>query len=906
MSALTLQNLLIEYQKEPIGLDCRHPRFCWELSSDSKNVKQIAYELTVTDETGYLAGTGKVASEESIHLTVPILELKPMTVYQVKVTAWDNYGNEADLVGNFETGRLGHPWNTGWVEPDQEPTHCTLYNKEWSVESTSENYFEHVERDYAEFRPAQFIRIPFHIKTGLKKARAYVTAHGLYRLEVNGVRPDDREFTPENTSYRKILQYQTYDITSLLWEERNVFGIILGDGWWTGRLGFMGDSGQFGETIGLLFEAVLTYEDGTTELVTGESGRSTTGPIIFSDIFVGEKYDARKEINGWGDPDFDDSAWKSVNKVTYPMDNLIGQYGESVRPIKVLKPQSVIHSPGGEMILDMGQVMAGQLEFTIDSPAGVTIKLEHSEVLDTKGNFYNNIVGVNKEQTDFYITKEGKQKYRPTFTYHGFRYVRITGWPGEISTDAFTAYVLASNMEVIGSFTTSNPKINQLQSNIWWSQVSNTLSIPTDCPQRERAGWTGDIMAYSPTMCFNQKAGAFLTRWMNNVRADQLDNGAVPIIVPYLEGYQIFARKVLGTDTSCGWGDAVIQVPLAVYKAYGDKRILEENYDAMIGWMKYIKDRATKCHPEGYADWDEEHKARSKYLWNTDFHFGDWLIPSIVLGNPDAVAMNDTAYATMGIVAPAYYAFSAKSMITVAEALGRKEDAKYYRDLLAKISKAFIEEYVHDDGTLDADFQGIYVICLKNSLVPDEVRPKMIKHLREMIKNNRGCLDTGFLSVLFLMDVLCENDCRDVAYRLLYQTKCPSWLYEVEHGATTMWESWGAIGEDGTVSTYSYNHYAFGCVGDWMYRELGGLQAVAPGYKKMRIAPSLDSGLTSVRVSEHTPYGEAVVDWEIKDGTAAVRVTIPANTTAEVELPGEAIQNIGSGIYSFSCQVIDD
>lgn len=901
MSTLNLQNLLIEHQKEPIGLDCKNPRFCWELLSDGKNVSQIAYQIKIYDDTVLVADTGKVESDESIEVIVPELELDPMTVYTVKVTVWDNHGNIADVEGKFETGRLGLPWKTSWVEPVQIPTRSTLGDRELSVESTTENPYANVERDYEEFQPAQYIRIPFQAKSGLKKARAYVTAHGLYRLEVNGVRPDDREFAPENTSYWKMLQYQTYDITSMLQDGNNVFGIILGDGWWTGRLGFMGDSGQYGSTIGLLLEAVLTYEDGSIEIVTGEKGVSSTGPIVFSDIFVGEKYDARKEMLGWSSSEFDDSNWKPVNKVEYQMDNLIGQYGEPVRPIKVLKPKSIIHTPAGELVLDIGQVMAGQLEFSVDAPAGVTIKLEHSEVLDEKGNYYNNIIGVNKEQTDFYITKEGKQTYRPIFTYHGFRYVRITGWPGELSTEDFTAYVLSSSMEDVGSFTTSNPKINQLQSNIWWSQVSNTFAIPTDCPQRERAGWTGDIMAYAPTLCFNQKAGAFLTRWMANVRVDQLENGAIPIIVPYLESYQAFARTTLGTDTSCGWGDAVIQVPLAVYNAYGDKRILEENYDAMTGWMKYIENRTGNHHPKEYDGWDEGRKERSRYLWNTDFHFGDWLIPSVVLGNPDGTAMNDTAYATMGIVAPAYYAFSAKSMMTVAEALGRKEDAAYYRDLYAKIRNAFIKEYVHDDGTLDADFQGIYVICLKNGLVDDEVRPKMVAHLREMINKNRGCLDTGFLSVLFLMDVLCENDSRDVAYSLLYQTKCPSWLYEVEHGATTIWESWGAIGEDGTVSTYSYNHYAFGCVGEWMYRELGGLKAASPGYKRIRIEPALDCGLTSARVSHHTPYGEAVVDWAIKDGQAEVKVTIPANTTAEVILPGEEIQNIGSGEYCFSC-----
>ena len=315
--------------------------------------------------------------------------------------------------------------------------------------------------------------------------------------------------------------------------------------------------------------------------------------------------------------------------------------------------------------------------------------------------------------------------------------------------------------------------------------------------------------------------------------------------------------------------------------------------------MEYIRSRAENVHPEGYESWDEEHKARSRYLWNTDFHFGDWLIPSIVLGNPDALAMNETAYATMGIVAPAYYAFSAKNMADISRILGKEKEASYYQDLYEKIRSAFITEYVHEDGTMDADFQGIYVIALQMDLVPEDVRPKMVQHLCDKIHANRDCLDTGFLSVLFLMDVLTDNGRSDVAYQLLFQTACPSWLYEVEKGATTMWESWGAVSEDGTTSTYSYNHYAFGCIGDWMYRHLGGLQILEPGYKKFKVAPSFDSGLTSVSVSEETPYGKAAIDWKIIEKQATVHVEVPVNTQAVIDLPGKEQVTVGSGSYDY-------
>ncbi|MBQ7372678.1 MAG: family 78 glycoside hydrolase catalytic domain [Blautia sp.] len=898
---LFLADLTTEHQKAPVGIDCRHPRFGWKLKSDGFNVVQKAYQITLFDGEKKVFATEKIESDQSIEVLLDGFETAPKTRYEVQVTVWDNQDREAFVTGSFETGRLGIPFAGSWVEPVQEPTPSSMDGAHLS-EAVDESMIprdENGNRTYEEFRPAQYIRIPLHVKKEVSKVRIYATSHGLYRLEVNGARPEEREFTPENTAYNKLLMYQTYDVTQMVQPGENVIGVILSDGWWAGRVGTTSDCCQYGDTIGLLLDAEVTYADGTTEIVTGEQGVSSTGPIIFSDLFVGEKYDATKEMSGWSTPGFDDHTWLPVEKKDYPKDHVVGQAMPPVRPVKVLTPTDLFTAPNGDLILDAGQVLAGVLEFHLDTEAGHEIRLEHFEVLGKDGNYFDSILNVNKDQTDIYVTKDGYQTYRPSFTYHGFRYVRISGWPGRISLDQFKVYVLASEMEDLGYFHTSDERLNQLQSNIWWSQVSNTISIPTDCPQREKAGWTGDIMAYAPTLCFNRGADAFLTSWMDNVRAEQLETGAIPMIVPYLKGYETFIKGNLGTDTSCGWGDTVIIVPYTLYKAYGDKHVLEQNYDAMTGWMEYIRSRAENVHPEGYESWDEEHKARSRYLWNTDFHFGDWLIPSIVLGNPDALAMNETAYATMGIVAPAYYAFSAKNMADISRILGKEKEASYYQDLYEKIRSAFITEYVHEDGTMDADFQGIYVIALQMDLVPEDVRPKMVQHLCDKIHANRDCLDTGFLSVLFLMDVLTDNGRSDVAYQLLFQTACPSWLYEVEKGATTMWESWGAVSEDGTTSTYSYNHYAFGCIGDWMYRHLGGLQILEPGYKKFKVAPSFDSGLTSVSVSEETPYGKAAIDWKIIEKQATVHVEVPVNTQAVIDLPGKEQVTVGSGSYDY-------
>ena len=896
---LFLTDLTVDHLADPIGIDDATPCFAWKLNSDRNDTVQSAYRLVLRDDRGTVADTGAVAAGQSIEVTVPGFTAAPMTRYHVAVSVTDNYGRTATLEGRFETGRMGVPFSSAWAEPVQQPTPSSMGAARDGDTYNAMELDENGNRTFGEFRPAQYVRIPFRAGKGVVRARIYATTHGLYRLTVNGACPDERLFAPENTAYNKLLLYQTYDVTDLIRPGENVIGAVLADGWWVGRVGTTGDCCQYGDTTALLLDAVIEYTDGTRQTVTGDSGVSHTGPIVFSDLFVGEKYDARLEMPGWDAPGFDGGDWTPVQRKDYDRDHLKGQGYAPVRALRTFKPAAIVTAPNGDILLDAGQNLAGFTRFTVTASEGTQICLEHFEQLDRDGNVFNSILNNNKEQTEIYICREGTQTFQPSFTYHGFRYVRVTGWPGMPAVDDFRVVACASEMRDIGSFSTSDPRLNQLQSNIWWSQVSNTVSIPTDCPQREKAGWTGDIMAYAPTLCFNRDANAFLSAWMDSVRAEQMPDGAVPMIVPYLKAYATFLRDNLGADTSCGWGDAVVVVPWRVYQAYGNRRILEDNYEAMTRWMAYIDERARNHHPEGYEGWDDERKERSRWLWNTDFHFGDWLIPSIVLGNPDAFAMNQTAYATMGVVAPAYYAFSAKTMSEIAAILGRDDDARRYAELYQNIREAFIAEYVHADGTMDANFQGIYVIALQMGLVPEDVRPRMVEHLCQMIHDNGDRLDTGFLSVLFLMDVLCDNGRANVAYKLLFQEGCPGWLYEVRAGATTLWESWGAISEDGSVSTYSYNHYAFGCVGEWMYRHIGGLQRVEPGYRRFRVKPSFVPGLTSAAVSEETPYGRAAVEWRAVGERVLVHAEVPANARADVELPGMATMTVGSGSYDW-------
>lgn len=911
---LKVKELKCEHLKNPAGIGKRNPIFSWILESYRKNTFQAACQVKVCEENELIWDSGRMETDCSIACVYKGPELKPLKSYQWSVTVWDDQGDSAEADAGFITARFDRPWKASWVEPEQEPA----YGQKGDFHDVGATMGVHTDLrgldDYKGFQPVQYLRIPFEVKKPVKHAFFCATAHGVYEIAVNGIAPDDRLLAPEISSYHKILQYQVYDAAGLLREGKNVISVKLGDGWWTGRVGCMGNACQFGDTTAFLMEGQIEYEDGTTDHVLSDDAVSSTGPLLVADLFVGEKYDARKELDGWETAEYDDSSWKPVKKAEYPYDNLQAQAGTPIRIIRSFTPKAVFTDGNGDTVIDLGQNIAGFLSFTVDAPVGNVIRMEHAEVLDKNGCFCKNIMGANKDQMDVYITKDGRQTYQPCFTYHGFRYVRLTGWPGTPKTEDFTAHVVSTDVEDIGSFETSDPKINRLQKNIWWSQVANTTGIPTDCPQREKAGWTGDVTVYAPTMCFLRDEEEFLTRWLGNCRAEQQEHGEIPTVVPFLQCYKEI-NTYYGSDTSCGWGDVIVSVPWNLYMAYGNRDVLKENYGAMKKWMQYVQHCAENEMPEGYEAFDENRKERQKYLWNTGFHYGDWLVPSMLKDNRDDMAMINTAYATKEVVAPAFYAYSTNLMSRIAEVLGEKEDCRYYKELNAKVRQAFEAEYIDSDGHIKSDMQGIYVLALKNDLMSEELRPKVVRRLLEKIEENNGCLDTGFLSVPFIMDVLTENGCKDAAYRLLWQEKCPSWLYEVNNGATTMWESWAAVREDGEIEKHSFNHYAYGCVGDWMYRELAGIKAEEAGYRRIRIEPFYDCGLEYVKGSLKSPYGLIRVSWK-KDNTwsgedntadpetesresVSLEVAVPANTSAVVVLPDGQECRVGSGVWKW-------
>lgn len=888
---LKIHTLRVNQMSQPQYV-CLEVRFSWILESSRRNCRQVSYQLRIFRKDDLVWDSGEICSDRNSYIPYTGPELLPLQYYIWQVTCTDCFGEKAQGSDTFCTCRGNGPWHTNWVQPVQQET-----VKERPYPFGQQQISG--PRDYHEFQPTQLIRRKIEIPKEIKSAFLHASAHGIYRVEVNGEKLDSYLFAPECSPYDKLIMFQTYDLTEKLRVGENVIGFELADGWWSGRLGLGSWSCCYGNKKELFMECEVTYQDGTQVYFGGEGAKSTAGATVYADLFVGEKFNASALPQDWSCSGYDDSKWLYVQPLQLPLDHLQPQIGEGVKIIREFKPLAVLKTPDEDLVLDVGQNIAGFLRFSVECEEGHEIVLEYSEMLREDGRFFQNIMGVNKDQKDVYITKSGKQTWNPQFTYHGFRYVRISGWPGVLLKDFFSVCVISTDMEDIGDFSCSDSGLNQLQKNIKQSQTANTISIPTDCPQREKAGWTGDLAVYAPTMLYLSSAEVFLRRWMLYLRKEQFPNGLVPSVIPYWEVCREIS-EILGSHTSCGWGDAVVLVPWAIYLETGNPSVLKENYEAMCLWIQYVQSEAENHFPENYETFDDRKKDRQKYLWNTGFHFGDWLMPGIIMagGKP-----RDTAYATKELFASAYYAHSVKIISQAADVLNLPGDAELYRKLYEKIREAFIEEYLDGEGRVELEFQGSYVLCLKFGLVTEKLRPMVLNHLCRMIEENGYRLDTGFLSIPFLLDVLCENGRKDIAFKLLFQRKCPGWLYMVEHGATTIWESWNCISEDGTVGAYSYNHYAFGCIGAWMYREIAGLRLLEAGYRKMQITPGIESGLSWASTEHRTPYGRVAVEWKRQGGKFQMNVTIPTGTSAEIFLPDDTVEIKGSGKYQFQCTV---
>jgi alpha-L-rhamnosidase len=848
-AAVSVTALRAEYQVNPVGIDARQPRLSWQIRGEARGIVQSAWQVRVArDERGLLTpktlvwDSGTVKSSESVHRVYAGPPLQSGQRYCWQVRIWDGAGvaSEWSAPAFWEMGLLAPAdWKVRWIEPA-------------------------VPDDPKTSGPSPMLRRDFSLKGEIVRARAYVTSHGMYELEINGARVGDQVLTPGWTSYTKRLQYQTYDVTPLLKAGPNAVGATLGNGWYRGNLAWANKRNIYGDRLALLLQLVVTYRDGRQEVIgTDESWKSSTGPILMSEIYHGETYDARLEKAGWSRPGFDAASWSGVTAADYKTDTLVAPEGPPVRRIDTIKPVKVLRTPAGQTVVDMGQNMVGWVRLKVQGQAGATVTLRHIEVLDKQGNVYTANLRAAKQAVSYTLKGGDVEVFEPHFTFQGFRYVVVDSFPGSLTLDSLTGVVVHSDMARAGDFESSKPLVNQLQHNIIWGQKGNFVDVPTDCPQRdERLGWMGDAQVFSNTAAFNMDVAGFFTKWLKDVAADQLENGSVPHVVP-----DILSTPGNPSAGSAAWADAATIIPWNLYLAYGDTRILEQQYASMVRWVEYAKARAG-------AD----------LVWDGDFHFGDWL----------AFATTDSDYpgATTGkdLIATAFFARSTELVQRTATLLGKREDAAKYADLLARIKDAFRREFVTGTARVGENTQTAYVLALQFDLLPEAQRVAAAARLAREIRERKH-LTTGFVGTPYLCFVLTRFGYLDEAYLLLNREVYPSWLYPVKQGATTIWERWDGLKPDGSFQDpgmNSFNHYAYGAIGEWMYRTIAGLDtdAEAVGYKRALIAPRPGGGFTSANASHETMYGRLSSAWTVRDGVFDLAVEVPPNTTATVRLPG--------------------
>ena len=831
---MQITRMKVNHITNPLGFDYSDTgvTFSYVAAETTGKTADAARIEIAADEafTTLVFDSGKSAEVNGIAYMLPVsVALAPRTRYFWRVTVWADNGDVATSdAAWFETAKMDEPWQAEWVKAEfDQRTHPVLL------------------KDFATGKE-------------IASARAYVSGLGLYEMYINGKRVGDEYLCPGYNGYDSWIQYQTYDLAGLLSGE-NHMEVMLGDGWYKGRFGFDNVKNRdnlFGDSFAFLCEMHIAYADGTTEVVCSDtSWQARKSKVQESSIYDGEVYDAT----------FADGTLYPVVPADIGFTRVKARLGLPVRVMERIQPIAVLHTPKGETVLDMGQNMVGWLEMRVNAPKGTRIFLQHGEIMQQDCFFNLNLRSAKAEYT--YIADGSPAVVRPFFTFYGFRYVKIEGWHGEVKLDDFTGCVVYSDMEQTGSIETNDPLVNKLFVNAMWGQKGNFLDVPTDCPQRdERMGWTGDAQVFCGTASFNMDTYAFFNKYLFDMyREQQKQNGCVPFVVP-----DMIMDKDFGTG-SCAWGDAATVIPWNTYLFYGDKAVLEQQFPSMKAWVDYIR-RV-----------DEANGKRN--LWLTGFHFGDWLALDAPM--PGGCEGGTDKY----FIASAYFAYSTELVVKAARVLGKKDEEAEYTALLADIRQAIRDEFFTKTGRLAVPTQTGMVLSLFMNLVPDEHRARLIDMLRAKLEQDNLHLKTGFVGTAYLTRTLSDNGMNDLAYTLLMNQDYPSWLYEVVMGATTVWERWNSLLPDGTISDLtmnSFNHYAYGAVIEWVYRNVCGLQPRedAPGFKRITLAPQPDARLGKVKTQFDSPVGRYESAWAIEaDGTWSFNFTVPFDASADLVLP---------------------
>lgn len=829
MKGLSIKEFTIDYKAGGIGFDAAAPAFSWKLISDGQNTVQSSYRLRVG---GWDSGT--VKSGQSVCVPYGGGKFAPQTEYRAEVEVTDNRGEKASASLTFETGLMqGANFTAGFISADtKDRLPCFEVFKDFSV------------------------------KKKVVKARAYATALGMYTLEVNGRRAGDLYFAPYWTSYDKMLEYQTYDITPLLKEGGNQAAVTVAKGWYSCELAWEGYRDIYGKVNAALLELHIFYQDGSKDVIgTGPDWKARRSYITDSEIYHGEKQDFTQKR---------DEVFP-VKTVEYDKNKITAQINEPCRVIERRKPIKHIVTPKGEQVLDFGQNLVGVAEFKVKGVKGQTVTLKHAEILDEKGNFYTeNLRGA--KSADTFVLSGGEQVLSPVFTFHGFRFLQITGI--DVVPADYTALVIHSDMKPAGTLTTSNPLVNQLISNIRWGQKGNFVDVPTDCPQRdERLGWTGDINAFARTATFNYNVAPFLRKWLTDVRNDQKADGGVPCVIPNILN--------MGDGAEAMWSSAAVMIPWTLYNTYGDIRFITESYQSI---KRYIGKLLSMRNKDGLID--------------KGHNFADWLSLDGGWTNETVRGATDHYYIANVFCAAALEIFCGMARIT-----GNTADCEKYSGIYGKLLEKIRREYFTRNGRMVTETQTACVLALHFNIVSEKLRPKIVKLLKGAMERYGSKLATGFIGTSYLCAALSDNGLHDCAGALLLNQEYPGWLHPVKLGATTIWERWNSLLPDGSpspnVGMNSYNHYAYGSVGEFIWRRVAGIDNLEAGYKKIRIEPRVVKGLDSVYGEYESVYGTIASGYELKDGKVKITVKIPANATAEIILPDGRKETVGSGGYAY-------
>lgn len=845
---LELRRFACEGLERECVTDEMHPRFSFSLASERNGARLHMAELEVN------GWTWRGADQVAVRYGGDALE--PRTRYRATLRATDDAGASAEGVLEFETGLLDEGWHARWI---------------------SDAAFRFTEKGTTP-TPMVF-RKSFSLSGEVASARIYATALGVYDLELNGSRVGDGYFAPGFTSYKTTLQYQTYDVTGLLSADNTLVATVAG-GWAVGAFSYTRKNRVTADRQALLLQLCIEHADGTVEFIgTDESWKvSEDGPCRMAEFYDGETYDARVRL--------DEIAWRAASPERLRITPaLVADSGARVRAHERMLPISCTEV-GGKLVYDFGQNFAGVVDLAIDGDEGQTIVVRHAEILKPDGSLNTDFLRTAKA-TLSYTCRAGRQSFSPRLTYMGFRYISVEG----IARDRIevAAWALYSDLRTIGSFSCSDERINRLYDNIVWSAKSNFVDIPTDCPQRdERMGWTGDIAVFAPTACSTFDMGRFLRSWLRDVRAEQYRTGGIPVTVP-AQGFG-FPTTIppMAVDF---WGDACVLVPWALYRAEGDEDVLRENY------------RMMKRYVDACRFWAGFGVGAHRYIWHTPavLHFGDWVAP-------DAPRMGQWQ-ARSRWTATASLCNTSALVARIAGILGERDDAVRYGRLSERVAQAYRTVFTDGRGRLKTEFQTAYVLPIHFGMFMDDEKRAAVARLAELVEEGGYRIGTGFPGTPYILFALADNGRADAAYQMLTCTDCPSWLYEVVSGATTIWERWDGldengqcpIGDDGTDLMISYNHYASGAVGDFLYRRIAGIEAIEPGYRTSRIAPLMGGGIEAASGSVETPYGRLSCSWTLKEGVFSIDIEVPLGTSCELVLPDGTVRTMASGAHAVRC-----